>query len=1036
MRVVARGALMALRGIIAFCLGFVVVSSAAQGQVELPPADANAPVLISAKSSARWRQGEYDVWHLSGDCRIRQGELTAQSHDAVVWVAIPQAGPQELHKAIVYLEGDVRVEHSQGGAPHLATGHATQAFRGDVWLGRFHSNAAVDVSAITLTGEPPEKPAVFYRGLRAREVELMQSVSRVETVSRQRNSSGTIRPAQFAAPLAAPPPVAGPANVIPPKRIRVFPRGPAGVPVQWFPSPSGAEQIGVLSAGVQIVVEGVVIENLPRLGTLDVGAVSILTDRAVVWTNAPLAADLTGEAATVDNAMWEFYLEGNIVFRQGDRVIYADRMYYNATQEYGVVLGAEILTPVPEYEGLLRLKADVLQQLNRQTFVAQGAAITSSRLGVPRYWLQSETITFQDNHVPVVDPLTGQPMVDPQTGEPMIDHEMRAESRNNWVYVAGLPVFYWPTIATNLEKSTFYVDEVRIGNDRVFGFQLGADFDVYQLLGVANPPDNTEWTIGADYLSERGIGFGTNLQYDRQGVVVPGPYRGFLDAWFINDQGLDNLGMDRRALAPEEEFRGRALFNHRHLLPNGYQLTAEAGWISDRNFLEQYYEEEWDTGKDQVTALELKRTVDNTSWSLFGQARVNDFFTQTSWLPRFDHYLTGQDIFGIATWHAHSNVGYGRLETATAPQDPMELPVQPLAWETDAEGLRAATRQEIDIPLLLGPVKVVPYALGEVGHWEEDITQDDVTRLYGQTGVRSSLSFWRTDPLVESRLFNLSGLAHKITFEGDVFVAQADEDLDRFPLYDPLDDDSQEHFRRRFIDRTFGGALPPQFDERYYALRSGMQGWVAATSTEIAEDLTAARLGVSQRWQTKRGLPGQQRIVDWIALDVEGVLFPNADRDNFGEELGLVDYNFRWHVGDRVTVLSDGFVDFFNDGLKTVSIGTMLSRPGRTEFYLGFRTIDGPIEANVITASAKYRMSEKWIADATTSYDFGPTGNIGQSVGITRIGESALFHVGFNVDESRDNVGVMVSLEPRFLPSRRGTIAGVPLAPPGVMGLE
>ena len=40
-------------------------------------------------------------------------------------------------------------------------------------------------------------------------------------------------------------------------------------------------------------------------------------------------------------------------------------MYYNVRQEYGVVLNAEMLTPVPQYQGLLRLKAQVLQQGNR-----------------------------------------------------------------------------------------------------------------------------------------------------------------------------------------------------------------------------------------------------------------------------------------------------------------------------------------------------------------------------------------------------------------------------------------------------------------------------------------------------------------------------------------------------------------------------------------------------------------------------------------------------------------------------------------------
>ena len=77
-------------------------------------------------------------------------------------------------------------------------------------------------------------------------------------------------------------------------------------------------------------------------------------------------------------------------------MIYADRMYYNVNANTGVVLQAEVLTPVPEYEGLMRLKADVLQQVDRQNFQAFGAALTSSRLGVPSYWIQTSTLQLQD----------------------------------------------------------------------------------------------------------------------------------------------------------------------------------------------------------------------------------------------------------------------------------------------------------------------------------------------------------------------------------------------------------------------------------------------------------------------------------------------------------------------------------------------------------------------------------------------------------------------------------------------------------------
>ena len=43
------------------------------------------------------------------------------------------------------------------------------------------------------------------------------------------------------------------------------------------------------------------------------------------------------------------------------------------------------------------------------------------------------------------------------------------------------------------------------------------------------------------------------------------------------------------------------------------------------------------------------------------------------------------------------------------------------------------------------------------------------------------------------------GRSPKITIDSDLFYADANEDLDRLALYDPLDDDSIEHFRRRFL---------------------------------------------------------------------------------------------------------------------------------------------------------------------------------------------------------------------------------------------
>ena len=89
-------------------------------------------------------------------------------------------------------------------------------------------------------------------------------------------------------------------------------------------------------------------------------------------------------------------MEGNIVFREGDRVIYADRMYYDVTHHVGTVLNADILSPVPTYAGLLRVHADVVQQTASDRFFAENAFFTSSRMGEPSYRLQAGDVYFED----------------------------------------------------------------------------------------------------------------------------------------------------------------------------------------------------------------------------------------------------------------------------------------------------------------------------------------------------------------------------------------------------------------------------------------------------------------------------------------------------------------------------------------------------------------------------------------------------------------------------------------------------------------
>ncbi|HWB00816.1 MAG TPA: organic solvent tolerance protein OstA, partial [Pirellulales bacterium] len=502
-------------------------------------------------------------------------------------------------------------------------------------------------------------------------------------------------------------------------------------------------------------------------------------------------------------------------------------------------------------------------------------------------------------------------------------------------------------------------------------------------------------------------------------------------------------------LLPETLGRNRIRARHRQYLADGWRVTAEASIISDRNFLEQYYEKEWDTDKDFTTGIEVKRLVDNMSYSIVADPRTNQFLTQTEHYPRGEHFMFGTPLLGDRlTWHEHTSLGYEQLRVEAMPalNQVDEIKLQPLPWEVNSQGARLISRHEIDAPFELGPVKFVPYALGEGAYWGQDLQGNSIGRAYGQGGVRASVPFWRVDPTVESNLFNVHGIAHKIVLDADVYAAGANQSLTDLPLYDPVDDDSGEAFRRRMRFNTYGlpaimypfnPPAPPKYDERLYALRSGLGSMVASPSMEIAGDLTAARLNARQRWQTKRGPPDRRRVIDWMIFDAGATIFPNANRDDFGQLIGLVNYDYRWHVGDRFAILSNGMFDFFSGGQKIVTVACTITRPPRGQIYLGMYSLNGPMTSNVISAFYNYRMSPKWISSLGISYDVSGNGLIGNQLALTRIGESFLSSFNFVADPYKNNVGFNFMLEPRIMPrSRLGMVGGSPIGLSGLSGLE
>ena len=434
-------------------------------------------------------------------------------------------------------------------------------------------------------------------------------------------------------------------------------------------------------------------------------------------------------------------------------------MYYDVRNHVGTVLGADMLTPAPGYEGKVRLHADVLQQIDEDRFRAQDAFVTSSRLGIPRYRLQMGEATFDDRQTPHVD-LAGEPGDrTPRPDQPPVDHQELVAAQNNLLYIEDVPIFYWPTFATDLNDPSFFIRRVQFKEDGVFGYQLFTDWAAYQLLGIKDRPEGTDWTVSLNYLSYRGLSEGTEFLYRPRRFSrhsrdrLPG--RSTSGAFPTAAPTTWARAAPASSPSPTSTIAIGSSSSIARTWARALPSRPKLGKISDRNFLQEYFKQDWDEQKDPTTDVELKFRRENMSMSLLGQARLDNFVTETQWLPRFDHYLLGQSLVDDRlTWFEHTSLGYAQFKVGTLPSAAAgDEAVSHLPWEPqNFSGGRFVSRNEIDLPVELGPVKIVPYLLGELGYWGEDINGQPLTRAYYQAGIRATLPMWAVDSEAESAL--------------------------------------------------------------------------------------------------------------------------------------------------------------------------------------------------------------------------------------------------------------------------------------------
>jgi hypothetical protein len=795
------------------------------------------------------------------------------------------------------------------------------------------------------------------------------------------------------------------------RRIQIRPRSNDPLRFESFTSSDTvpAERVNVITGGVNVLIEGLLLDISGQ--EVSPGIVDLSADRVVIWTQGDQdeleAGNLLVQSA---ESRLQIYLEGNIVIRQNMHTIRASHAFYDANTDRALLLNSELRAFIPATGGNFRLWAERIRQLGRDRYEAQNAWATTSPYGRPGYRFQATSIFLE----PGPSVFNG---IDPLTGQPVSGQTFWVTSLNNQFIVGDVPLFYLPRVSGPIEDPGIPIRRASVTTDRIFGVQLETTWDLTRLLGLPRRP-GSQWDLLADYRSERGLG--TGIRADARGLNGLGNWLTEGTIYYQYDDGKDNLGLDRRQLIPPDQHRGEVTWRLRQELPGQALLFGEVGFLADRNYLEQYNEQRFDSEKDVETVLGVRQDLRAFSGMIWGREDLSGFDATTDWLPRGDVYAFSQPLLnGLLYWNMHSSVGYADMQTMGTPTDPAD-PYTPLGlpYQTNASGLVAMTRHEIDAPFRLGAVNLEPFVAGEAAYWDEGMTGQSVDRYLLNAGMRARLTATRIMPFVQSDIFRLNGLAHKHDTFLEYSFTDSTAGLNELPQYNEIDENSQERFRTRYTTQVFPGVIPAEFNPRNYALRTGAGLWTSAPYHEIADDFTALRIGFRDRLQTRAGPPENLRFRDWMVWEYGATFFPDANRDNFGEDFGLLYSRYRWNLSDRTAVLTDATFDLFDRAQQVWSAGVLSQRSLRGSLYLGFRevTAEDYFRSQMLITSYSYQLSPKWISTGSYAFDVAASESRGSSLTISRVGLDWILHVGLGFDFSKDNVGVGVSLEPRFGP--------------------
>jgi hypothetical protein len=919
---------------------------------------------------------QQQVLVLETNVKIVFGTYTLISDKAVVWLDTTRTnfrGMEQLrYGATVYLQGGVSVRKDSNVKTTRVSG--TNLAEQDALISRFDVTGKVFVTAASTSSQDPRGMEVYKEALVAMgqvNIKLSEDASgagrmaEIPTVGQRPNLMESF----FGSPPEQKNPVSRPTKY----PVNISGVGGTRPKIEYSKGPGGTV--------ATVIGKFYIWQKFDDAGKL----LELQANNAVIFFSSGDAKS-GGDISTISGRadIEAIYMGGDIVMTEGLRTIRCDEMFYDFTSRKAIAINAEMRSFDPIRGVPIYLRAEKLRQVAENRFSAEDVVLTTSEFYTPQLSATASKVIITDSA-----------SVDWQAGRSdRSGYQAQVEDVKFRYY--NTPFFLWPKLQSDAERPELPIKAMHVSYDSTWGPSVETRWYLSRLLGLKQP-EGTDNTFMLDYFGTRGTGTGVDINYSSK------EYFGRLLGYMVDDHGTDDLGSraDRHNLEPDKQIRGRLTFQHRQYMEDDWQLTTELGYLSDRHFLESYYRDEFDNGKEQETLIYAKKQRDNYAFSVLGKWRINDFQDQLEEMPTVELHQTGQSLMD-EYFTFYSDTELSGLRQKMGDNSSVSVPGERFTF--------GDTRNEVDMPLALGEWKFVPFVAGTGAHDDrsgfssqyaqgEATTRPDRNSLgMGELGVRMSGEYWKLYPDVESRLWDLNGLRHVIR---------------------------------------------PELSATTYR------------ETDVVYDQhDFLRVGLSQLLQTKRGPSDDQRVVDWMQLNTELIMVDNADAvaestgapnryiwnnpatplrsvvapQIFNSDLGpgLATFedsgpkrthlagDYSWRVTDTTSALADGYYDTEDGRFEQYDIGMVHMRYSDLSYYIGTRYLRH-VEvldqgSNSVIGAITYVLDPRYTLVLAQQYDFEYGTSVTSEVTILRKYHRAICGLTFSTDESLDRQSVIFSI--------------------------